>query len=807
MNEMLFSLNRLFRFCSREYYGCCCCCWSIHSCKLRSFASGISFNPTSPLNSVSFCTKYVENDGSNDREMGFKESWRWDNHSNNIVGNEEKLAELSGSEELDNEGEENDGSDADNDFRVVESYNGIQTQTEDVLRRALDGIEEELRHPLVKEICRLMDHRSAWNPKLEWQLRRLLRSLHPVQVCAVLRSQSDERVALQFFYWADKQWRYRHDPLVYYAMLEILSKTKLCQGAKRILRLMRKRKVECWPEAFGYVMVSFSRAGHLRKALQMLTALQKAGIQPNLSICNTAIYVLVKGNQLERAFRFLERMRAVGITPNVITYNCLIKGYCDVHRIEDAVGLIGKMPSRGCFPDKVSYCIVMAFLCKEKRIDEVKELMEKMQEDSNLIPDQVTYANAIHALSRHGHADEAWEFLKEAEGKGFNVDKVGHSAVINSFCQKGNLEKAKELLNEMFAKDCIPDVVTYTAVVNGFCHIGDIDQAKKLLQQMYKHGIKPNTVSYTALLHGLCKIGKSSEAREMMNKSEEGWWTPNAITYSVLVHGFRREGKLLEACDLAREMIKEGFLPNTVEINLLIQSLCQEGKTNDAKKFMEECLHKGCAVNVVNFTTVIHGFCQRDDLDEALSILDDIYLNNKHPDVVTYTALIDALGMKGRINEAAELAKKMLHKGLIPDPVTYRVIIHRFCQHGRVDDLLILLEKMLKRQKCRTVYNQVIEKLCSFGKLDEAYKLLGNVLRTASRMDANTCNILMDSYLKKGDPLLSYKVACRMFKRNLIPDLKLCEKVSKKLLLEGKVNESDKLMLLFVERGHISPQL
>jgi pentatricopeptide repeat protein len=181
-----------------------------------------------------------------------------------------------------------------------------------------------------------------------------------------------------------------------------------------------------------------------------------------------------------------------------------------------------------------------------------------------------------------------------------------------------------------------------------------------------------------------------------------------------------------------------------------------------------------------------------------------MYLSNKHPDAVTYTTIIDALGKKGRIEEATELTLKMLKKGIDPTPVTYRTVIHRYGQIGRVEDLLNLLDKMLTRQECRTAFNQVIEKLCTFGNLEAADKLLGKVLRTASRIDANTCHVLMESYLRKGIPLSAYKVACRMFSRSLIPDLKLCEKVCKKLMQEGKSEEADNLFLRFVERGNIS---
>ena len=66
--------------------------------------------------------------------------------------------------------------------------------------------------------------------------------------------------------------------------------------------------------------------------------------------------------------------------------------------------------------------------------------------------------------------------------------------------------------------------------------------------------------------------------------------------------------------------------------------------------------------------------------------------------------------------------------------------------------------------------------------------------------------MLMESFLSKEMPLSAYKVACRMFNRNLIPNLKLSQKVTKQLMLEGKSVEADNLMLRFVERGHLSPQ-
>ncbi|QHO27713.1 hypothetical protein HN51_024665 [Arachis hypogaea] len=83
---------------------------------------------------------------------------------------------------------------------------------------------------------------------------------------------------------------------------------------------------------------------------------------------------------------------------------------------------------------------------------------------------------------------------------------------------------------------------------------------------------------------------------------------------------------------------------------------------------------------------------------------------------------------------------------------------------------------MLVSKPLRTLYNQVIEKLCAFGKPEEAEKLLGKVLRTTSNLVVNTCHVLIESYLNKRLPLSANRVTSRMFSRNLIPDLKLCQK-------------------------------
>ncbi|GMN54535.1 hypothetical protein TIFTF001_023661 [Ficus carica] len=603
--------------------------------------------------------------------------------------------ELDESDNIDDDekGEDSDDDEDEDGFEGLNLSNRSSVEIENVGR--IEEDEAKLRHPLVREVCRLVDLRSDWNSKFEGELRPLLRSLKPRQVCAVLHSFEDERVALKFFYWVDRQWRYRHDAITYYTMLESSWQVEECD-----------------------VNLDFDA---------------ESWVEPNFSICNTAVHVLVMGNRLEKASRFLNRMEIVGIRPNVVTYNCLMKGYCNVHWIEGALELIAIMPLKGCYLDKVGY-------------------------------------------HTHGHGSEALEFLSEGKEKGFRFDKVRYSAIVGSFCKEGNIDMAKEIVNEMFSKGCISDVVTYISVFNSVLY---------------------------SLINGLCQSGKSLEAREMMNISEEEWWTPNAITYSAVMHGLRREGKLAEACDLVEEIVNKG---NSVEINLMIQSFYREGKMDKAKKFMEWCPQNGCAVNVVNFTTLIHGYCPRDDLETAVSLLDDTYLSNKHPDAVTYTTVVNALGRKGRIDEANELVMRMLGRGLDPTPVTYGTVIHWYSQSGRVEDLVKLLDKMLVRQNFKTAYNLVIEKLCSLRILEEADKLLSKVLRTASRIDANTSLILMDSNLSIGLPLSFYRVANRMFHRNMVPDIKLCEKVSKRLMLEGNSKEPDNLMLRFVERGRISPQ-
>ncbi|KAG6419351.1 hypothetical protein SASPL_121571 [Salvia splendens] len=657
------------------------------------------------------------------------------------------------------------------EFRVLSAFDGNRARIQASRRIEVD--EGDLRHPLVREICRLIDRRAAWSPKLESELKRLLRSLKPSQVCAVLRAQSDERNALNFFYWADRQWRYRHYAVVYHDMLRILSKTKLCQGAKRVLHLMIRRKIELWPEDFGCVMVSFSRAGHLSKALQMLNVMQRAGVELDISVCNTAVNVLVEGEKLEKALRFSERMQMVGIEPNVVTYNCLVKGYCERKQLDDAVKLIEEMPLKGCAPDKVSYYTVMGVLCKEKRIDELKGLLKKMLEESKLQPDQVTYNTLIHMLCKHCHGDEALGFLRVAEERGFRIDKVGHTAVVHCFCQEGQIDRAKGIIDEMLLKGCSPDVVTYTAVLNGFCRVGKVDQAKKLLQEMYKHGCKPNCVSYTTLLNGLCRGGNSSEAREMMDMSE-GWWTPNSVTYSVILHGFRREGKLSEACDIVMEMIRKGFYPSPIDINLLIQSLCRVGKTEQARKLMEECLKKGCAVNVVNYTSVIQGFCQNDDLASALSVFDDMYLNNKHPDAVTFTTEVSKkLISQKKLEEADKLMLRFVNAGIKETEGTFAKVNERACtiyNIAKIMDISTLLHEKI------SLINLITSLSCGFGASSQAEMMRLWILKFASSSAIEMCFIVWPTFFCGGMTCSQACLSCRMFQIWLLMDYMLCLK-------------------------------
>ncbi|PKA46928.1 hypothetical protein AXF42_Ash020913 [Apostasia shenzhenica] len=84
--------------------------------------------------------------------------------------------------------------DSDEEFDIVEAVDEVDFGVLDLFREKGTG---ESRHPLVNETCRLIGLRHAWNPKLERELRRLLRSLKPPQVSAVLRAQPDARLAVE----------------------------------------------------------------------------------------------------------------------------------------------------------------------------------------------------------------------------------------------------------------------------------------------------------------------------------------------------------------------------------------------------------------------------------------------------------------------------------------------------------------------------------------------------------------------------------------------------------------------------------
>nr|CAD1841520.1 unnamed protein product [Ananas comosus var. bracteatus] len=330
------------------------------------------------------------------------------------------------------------------------------------------------------------------------------------------------------------------------------------------------------------------------------------------------------------------------------------------------------------------------------------------------------------------------------------------------------------------------------------------------------------------------RAGKLRTAMRVLNLMQKDGCAPDLTVCNAAIQVLVMAGRLAKAVKFSDRMERVGIKPNIITYNSLIKgsvvhSFCQSGRMEEAKNIVTEMISKGCLPDVVTYSAVIDGFCRIGKIDQARKMLKYMYKNNyaakmdssPHRPRLIYFSMHcvkrvtwerrrsswrSVKARNDRFEEATELAKKMLHRGLVPTPVMYRTVIHRYCEKGKVEELLKLLEKMLQRKELRSAYNQVIEKLCALGKPEEAYKILGKVLRTASKIDGQTCHILMESSLRSGLPLQSYEVACRMFQRNLIPDVKVCQKVKDRLVLEGHANHGEKLMTKFVERGLLSPQ-
>ncbi|KAI5662362.1 hypothetical protein M9H77_21685 [Catharanthus roseus] len=343
----------------------------------------------------------------------------------------------------------------------------------------------------------------------------------------------------------------------------------------------------------------------------------------------------------------------------------------------------------------LSYDLIICKLGRAKMFNEMEKIIEKLRNDTRIMPKEVIFCNIISFYGRarlhrkaHQMFDEIPSFRCQRTIKSVNT-------LLNSLLMCGKFDEMTEVIRGIEKYAC-PDVYTYNILINACCVIGNLDNAWGVFDEMRRRGLQPNVVTFGTLIHGLCANSELDEAFKLKEIMERDFrMTPNAFVYVALIKQLCKCNEVDSAIKLKEEMLQKKVGLDSAVYATLISALFKADRKDDVFGLLEEMRMNGCKTDIVTYNAMIHGYCLQKDFGSALGILKEMEEKGCKPDVISYNVIIGGLCMDGKIKEANELFEDMPRRKCLPDIITYRTLFDGLCGGMLFKEAAFILDEMV----------------------------------------------------------------------------------------------------------------
>ncbi|KAJ7982503.1 putative Pentatricopeptide repeat-containing protein [Quillaja saponaria] len=426
-------------------------------------------------------------------------------------------------------------------------------------------VEEELYKIDVEQLENVRSLlQSTADGSLESSLDKMGLTLHEDFVVQVLETPlvlGDSLI--RFFKWAWKEKSFNVTTRVVYLLTR-----SICSNLKKkesyclwdlIRDIVKKENGVLNEEILNELIISFSKLGKGKAALEVFNAFEELGCVPNVDTYYFTIEALCRRQFFDGAWSVCENMLDAGILPDGEQVGKIISWFCKGRKAKNAH--------------------VVYMLAKEK----------------NHYPPLFSVKLLIGTLSRDDETVKlAFEILNDFSGEVKKYAIKPFSAVIGGLCRMKDFSTAKDLLFKMIAEGPPPGNAVFNSIINGYSKAGDMGEALEIVKLMENRGLKPDVYTYTVIMSGYASGGQMKEACQVLREAKKNHKKLSPVTYHTLIQGYCKLGQFDKALKLLAEMKDFGVEPSVDEYDKLIQSLCLNAADwETAEKLLEEMKEKG----------------------------------------------------------------------------------------------------------------------------------------------------------------------------------------------------------------------
>ncbi|XP_059648292.1 pentatricopeptide repeat-containing protein At1g10270-like [Cornus florida] len=428
-------------------------------------------------------------------------------------------------------------------------------------------------------------------------------------------------------------------------------------------------------------------------------------VGPRLNLHNR-VQSLIRAGDLDSASVLARQAVFSNTRPTVFTCNAIMAAMYRAKRFDDAIALFQFFFNQSnIVPNIVSYNFFINTHCDAGRVDVGLEVYRDILANSPFSPSAVTYRLLTKGLIDAGRIGEAVNLLREMLNKGHGADSLVFNNLISGFLKLENLDKANELFDELKERCLVYDGVVSATFMDWFFNKGREREAMDSYRSLLDRQFQMIPATCNVLLEVLLKHRKKAEAWALFDNMLDNHTPPtfqavNSETFNIMVNECFKLGKFSEAMAVFKRVGKKvkskPFSMDVAGYNNMITRLCENGMMPEAEKVFGELSSKSLNPDVTTYRTLIDTYFREERVDDALQMYTKMVEAGLRVIPVYANRWFTELVEKGKVVECVWILTKMGDRDPKPDVLSYDVVIRELCKEGYLDASLALLSQMVR---------------------------------------------------------------------------------------------------------------
>ncbi|CAO2823555.1 unnamed protein product [Amaranthus hypochondriacus] len=252
-----------------------------------------------------------------------------------------------------------------------------------------------------------------------------------------------------------------------------------------------------------------------KKSLEVFMEMQRQSYSPTISTFSSLIGACSLLTTVEIGQQVQSHLMKTKYFTDVKIGSALIDMYSKCGRIGDARRIFDYMPEKNIF----SWTSMIDGYGKNGKPIEVIKLFTKLQVETRIKPNYVTFLCAISSCAHAGYVGKGWEIFGSMERDYSLKPRMEHYAcMVDLLGRSGNVKQAWEFVMSMPEK---PNSDVWAALLSSCRLHGETEMASVAAKELFKLCANKRPGSYIALSDSLAAVGRWDSVNEVRERMKQ----------------------------------------------------------------------------------------------------------------------------------------------------------------------------------------------------------------------------------------------------------------------------------------------